>query len=237
MPAGRACPSVYTFKASPYSSHSLILRQLPAHGEGRRVLDLGCSGGYLASILSGRGFRVTGVDVAGSDRGRFPPEGLFVEADLDSGLPPLSGEFDFVVCGDVLEHLKDPPRLLTQIRSALAPGAVLIASLPNSGHLYFRLTVLLGRFPADDRGLFDRTHLHFYTWTGWREMFSRAGFLISEVQGTGTPFGLAFPDWSESPPVRFLEQISAAFAGVWKTMFAYQFVVAAREAPAGEKRR
>ena len=48
----------YRLKDSPYSSHSLLLASLPSSGEGRRVLDVGCAGGYLGAILAGRGYRV-----------------------------------------------------------------------------------------------------------------------------------------------------------------------------------
>ena len=38
----------YQLKPSPYGSHSLLLSNLPEEGEGRRVLDIGCAGGYLS---------------------------------------------------------------------------------------------------------------------------------------------------------------------------------------------
>ena len=84
-----------------------------------------------------------------------------VEVDLDFALPDLKSTFDYVVCGDVVEHVRDPGRLLAWLRSLLGPAGLLIGSLPNSGHFHFRWNVLRGRFPADERGLFDRTHLHF----------------------------------------------------------------------------
>src|SRR3954466_14149450 len=49
-PGGKALPH-YTPKHEPYSSHSLLLRQLPADGARRRVLDVGCASGYLSEIL------------------------------------------------------------------------------------------------------------------------------------------------------------------------------------------
>ena len=82
-------------------------------------------------------------------------------------LPPAS--FDYFFCADILEHLRDPARLLHQLRTALYPGGLLIASLPNSGNVYFRLNILAGRFPQDDKGLFDRTHVRFYMWSGWKD--------------------------------------------------------------------
>jgi SAM-dependent methyltransferase len=219
--------SPYQLKDSPYSSHSLLLASLPPSGNGRRVLDVGCAGGYLGAILAGRGYRVTGIDTPGAALGGYPDRIEMLEADLDLGLPPLTGRFDFVICADVLEHLRRPALLLRELRAVLADGGRLAASLPNSGHAYFRWNVLTGRFPAEDRGLFDRTHLHFYTWRGWTDLFHATGFRIETLRCSGVPIGLALPKWEGSAAVRALERTSYESARLWKTMFAYQFIVTA----------
>ncbi len=217
----------YDLKAGPYSSHSLLLAALPPRGEGRLVLDVGCSTGYLARLLAGRGFDVTGIEAAGRFGAAFPPEARLVVADLDNGLPPLTGPYDFIVCGDILEHLRDPASLLGELRKVLAPGGKLVASLPNSGHAYFRLQIVCGRFPRQDKGLFDRTHLHFYTWDGWNQLFAEGGFRIVAVRSSGVPVALALPRWQDTAVVRAAERLSFLAARVWKSLFAYQFIVEA----------
>jgi SAM-dependent methyltransferase len=221
----------YELKPSPYSSHSLLLAALPAPGGGRRVLDLGCAAGYLSELLSGRGYRVTGVDRAESISDHFPASVELILADLDQGLPTLSTRFSHVVCADILEHLREPERLLAAIPKVLERSGGVIASLPNSGNIYFRLNVLLGRFPQHDRGLFDRTHLHFYTWDGWVDLFRRGGFRIESVRPTGIPVSLALPRWSDAPVVRIMERLCYELARFWQRLFAYQFVVIARPEP------
>jgi SAM-dependent methyltransferase len=220
--------SGYTHKSSPYSSHTLLVNALHADGAGKRVLDVGCASGYLAGILAQRGYDVTGIERPGGYGDRFPDSVALVEADLDTGLPPLQGKFAYAICGDILEHLRDPVVLLRQIAQVLEPDGLLIASLPNSGNLYFRLVVLAGRFPLDDKGLFDRTHLHFYMWKGWLDLFAAAGFQIDECKVSGIPVGLAAPGWDGSAPVRALEWLAHAAARLRPTLFAYQFVVTAR---------
>jgi SAM-dependent methyltransferase len=217
----------YQFKESPYSSHSLLLASLPPNGAGRRVLDVGCAGGYLGALLVNRGYLVTGIDSPGAAAVGFPESVELVEADLDLGLPPLRGRFDFVICADVLEHLRRPALLLRELHNALADGGRLIASLPNSGHAYFRWNVLRGRFPTKDRGLFDRTHLHFYAWRGWVDLLNSAAFRIETLRCSGVPVGLAMPSRQGTPLVRTLERMSFESARWWKTMFAYQFIVTA----------
>ena len=219
--------SVYGWKESPYSSHSKLLAGLPDKGNGAAVLDVGCGNGYLGAVLADRGFRVTGIEHSGGHSADFPSSIELIEADLEQGLPPLPYQFDFVICGDVLEHLRRPDRLLHQLRGAMKPGAKLIASLPNSGNLYFRLNVAFGRFPQHDKGLFDRTHLRFYTLYGWRRLFEECGFSIRSLQVTGIPFGLALPGSADSLLIRVTERLSYDLARCWRTLFAYQFVVIA----------
>jgi 2-polyprenyl-3-methyl-5-hydroxy-6-metoxy-1,4-benzoquinol methylase len=215
----------YEFKSGKYSSHSLLLSLFADAGGGRRVLDVGCAEGFLADMLAQRGYAVTGVDWPGT---RHPSSIEFRGANLEDGLGAAGCGFDYILCADVLEHLRDPLRMLLDCRERLASGGALIASLPNSGHLYFRANLLLGRFPQQDRGLFDRTHLHFYMWDGWVDLFARAGFRIESVEPSTVPFGLALPRFAGTPVVSVLERISHDCARVWKRLFAYQFVVVAR---------
>jgi SAM-dependent methyltransferase len=215
----------YQLKGGPYSSHTLLLAQFPERGEGRRVLDIGCAAGYLSEILAQRGFSVACIDWPGTPH---PASVEFSGADLDDGLGPVGGYFEYVICADVIEHLRDPLRLLRECRERLAPGGILLASLPNSAHWYFRWNVLMGRFPRHERGLFDSTHLHFYPWDGWVGLFRRAGFRIETVRPSAVPVGLAVPRWAGSLAVRALERLSFECARVWKTLFAYQFIVSAR---------
>ena len=81
--------SVYTFKASPYSSHSLLLAAFPREGHGRTVLDVGCGSGYLGASLAERGFAVTGIERPDGYSKPFPASVRLVEADLEHGLPDL----------------------------------------------------------------------------------------------------------------------------------------------------
>ncbi len=220
--------SPYTFKASPYSSHSRLLELLPSvPGGGTRVLDVGCGPGYLCEALRDRGYAVTGIERAGWGPPNEASGYSLVEADLEQGLPALDGSFDVIVCADILEHLRDPASLLRQLRARLTPGGRLIASLPNSGHLYFRMVVLSGRFPKEDKGLFDQTHVHFFTWDGWRALFEEGGLTLRGVYSTGVPVGLVFPGREGNLAIRAAERLSYLLARLRKQLFAYQFVVVA----------
>jgi SAM-dependent methyltransferase len=102
---------------------------------GRRVLDAGCGTGYGCALLAEAGAEdVVGVDIAAGVLDsvcRGMPEAVRLD-DADLGdLPYADGEFDLIVCFDVLEHLDDPGPALDQIVRVLAADGVLLASTPN----------------------------------------------------------------------------------------------------------
>jgi SAM-dependent methyltransferase len=222
--APQASDLVYKFKGSPYSSHGILMATLPKDGAGKSLLDVGCGDGYLSKILAERGYTVTGLEQRGGYSDRFPASVRLIEADLEGGLPPLGESYDYVMCADILEHLRRPEDLLVQLRRVLKPGGTLIASLPNSGNFYFRLNILLGRFPKADEGLFDRTHVRFYMWDGWRALIEDAGFRITSVRPTSIPFELVV---GRSTKVRAVERVYYEVARLWKALLAYQFVLTA----------
>jgi 2-polyprenyl-3-methyl-5-hydroxy-6-metoxy-1,4-benzoquinol methylase len=143
-------------------------------GPGRRVLDLGCRDGALTRTYAA-GNEVVGVD---ADREALAEAAkLEIEthwADLDEPLDLEDDSFDVVVAGELLEHLRDPHRLVGQVRRVLRPGGTFVASVPNAYRLKRRLLFLAGRAPDD-----DPTHLHMFSPADVRELL--AGFEQPEL--------------------------------------------------------
>ncbi len=212
----------YSFKASPWSSHSQILEFIPESGAGKSLLDVGCWDGSMAARLANRGYEVTGLERQSWPPGQFPANVRLIVADLHHGIPELADRFDYILCADVIEHLLENGKVLRQLRSLLKPGGRLIVSVPNSGNLYFRAVVLSGRFPQDEKGLFDRTHIHFRVWSGWRELFLQSGYTVKSVLVTPVPFSVFLN--SQNAVARSLEWLFWRLSLLWKTLFAYQFI-------------
>jgi hypothetical protein len=63
-------------------------------------------------------------------------------------------------------------------------------------------------------------------------LFKASGFRVEQVRPTGIPVGLAFPAFAGSAVVRLAEFVSFQLARLWKTLFAYQFVIHARRGAA-----
>lgn len=224
--------SPYRLKADPYSSHSVILRHLPA-GQGKKVLDVGAAGGYLAEILTGRGFEVTCVErdpgLAATAAGKCR---RVLVADLERELPPLDGPFDAIVCGDILEHLSDPGRILAALTHHLAADGRIIISVPNVAHLWVRLQLLLGRFDYADRGILDRTHVRFFTRQSFLRLLAESKLAVVALIPTPVPLPLLVPERFHGAWLRALHALNALTARCWKSLFAYQFVAVARRGSA-----
>jgi 2-polyprenyl-3-methyl-5-hydroxy-6-metoxy-1,4-benzoquinol methylase len=215
-------------KSDAYSSHSVILR-LAGEGRGRRLLDVGAAHGYLAGELRSQGFQVTGLEadsVLGEEAAKHCDE--FVLLDLDGPLPGFNRSFDVMVFGDVLEHLKDPETVLREFVRHLSDNGEVIISLPNVANIYVRLNLLFGRFDYQDRGLLDKTHLHFFTSKTFRQFISDAGLKLERLTATPIPLQLVVPATYQGKVFSALHAVNAWLARSWQTLFGYQFVAVAR---------
>ena len=214
-------------KSDVYSSHSVILR-LAGQGRGRRLLDVGAAHGYLAGELRSQGFQVTGLEadsVLGEEAAKHCDE--FLLLDLDGPLPRFTQPFDLMIFGDVLEHLKDPKAVLCEFARHLSDNGEVIISLPNVA-IYVRLNLLFGRFDYQDRGLLDKTHLHFFTRKSFRQLMREAGLELETLTATPIPLPLVVPASYQGRVFSALHAANAWLARNWQTLFGYQFVAVAR---------
>jgi SAM-dependent methyltransferase len=127
-------------------------------GPDRRVLDLGCRDGALTQAYAG-GNDIVGVDADRAALAEAQKLGIETRwADLDEPLPFDDASFDVVVAGELLEHLRDPRRVVADARRVLRPGGTFVASVPNAYRLKNRLRFALGHKPES-----DPTHLQMFS--------------------------------------------------------------------------
>jgi 2-polyprenyl-3-methyl-5-hydroxy-6-metoxy-1,4-benzoquinol methylase len=161
--------------------------------DAKLVLDVGCGRGALGSALKEErpGIRVYGIEYV-PDAAEIAASRLddVIVADLDAvdALPDRWEPFDAIVCGDVLEHLRDPAHALQLLRDALAPDGVLVASIPNIKHWSVVYPLLVkDRFTYQDAGLLDRTHVHFFTLEEIDAMSTACGLEVASLGTVSQP--------------------------------------------------
>lgn len=176
---------------------------LVAHGSGL-VLDVGCGAGRLGARLlnEGRAQAVHGIEQepsAAAEARLTLDDVLAIDLESSDALAALTsraGNYDVVIVADVLEHLRDPWRVLAELAKTLKPGGVVVASIPNVRVASVLLPLVFrGRFTYAERGVLDRTHLRFFTRQSAIEMLEGAGLTIDVVRRSEAQWRRGWKAW------------------------------------------
>ena len=175
---------------------AMTMKQTPAHTvvnhdllglmppTARRVVEVGCMHGALANAFRAVNPSVhyTGIDIdpdyaeVAQQRCDVALGGdieLFDQPQIDALFPS-----DCWVFGDCLEHLRDPWRVVRQIRDRIDADGCLVTCIPNAQHWSVQMRLATGLFRYEDSGLLDRTHVRWFTRVTMIEMFQQAGWRV-----------------------------------------------------------
>lgn len=165
--------------------YELRVRFLRAHVQrGERALDLGCGDGKFTGPLADAGAQPVGADVAEAAlrRARAVHPGIrFVRTSTEGQLPFEDGAFDVVWASEVIEHVADTARWLSEVRRVLRPGGRLLLTTPN----HPRLAILIGGLERYSDPLSD--HLHLYTQKSLRQLLDEFHFGPVALRAAGGP--------------------------------------------------
>lgn len=166
---------------------ALLIRNYPGGG---KALDAGCGDGALSVRLARKGFSVYGVDCAEDwcDSARRRVETLYLGGKIEIICSPLEkinfppGFFDVIVCGEVLEHLRNDEEVLKQFHVLLKKGGELIISVPLVAKGFDISDVMVG-------------HVRLYDYPALEKLLSNCGFRIDKKLGWGYPFAKVYHDF------------------------------------------
>lgn len=132
-----------------------------------KILELGCANGRLGYQYKqlNAGAHWTGVDISADavqQAAERLDEAYLLDLD-DCRLDTLHDDYDAIVIGDLLEHTKNPQKLLMALRARCKDTAVLVCCVPNMAHISVIERLLSGDLTYDQEGLLDDTHLRFFT--------------------------------------------------------------------------
>ncbi len=220
--------SLYASKDAGYFGavrHDL-LDMLPKGG-GLRVVEIGSGSGATLREAKARGLAryTVSLDIVAPPEG--PKDGCQVDRVLVGDVESLEldledGSVDAVLCADVLEHLVDPWSTVGRLARLIAPGGVLVSSIPNvRNHRVLRPLLVSGDFPYAEAGLLDRSHLRFFCRRNIRELFEQAGLVVEAMAENMGGYGIRH---------RLLD---LATLGMLHDLFVFQYVTRARKPLAG----
>lgn len=171
--------------------NNVYVKILDLIGKRKRVIDFGCSAGYLGEVLKkDYNCQVWGVEINKEDakKAKDSYEKVIISdiEDYSFWKKEIGKEkFDVAIFADVLEHLKDPVRALKETKKILkTKNGFVVASIPNVAHLSLRVELLLGRWRYESQGLLDKTHLRFFTLPEVIKLFGKAGLYITKIDYT-----------------------------------------------------
>ncbi len=151
-----------------------------------RILEIGCDcGGTLFRLKKMfNNARLYGTDI---NEGALKYASEFAEVKLDNiedhRLDFGENDFDIIIFGDVLEHLRDPLGTIQFCKELLKPQGRIIASIPNLMNIEVMRQLLDGDFTYSEIGLLDRTHIHMFTYNEIFRMFvDEAGYVIERIK-------------------------------------------------------
>ncbi len=150
----------------------------------RTVLDIGCGEGRFSKSITGTE-ELWGVEPdpksAGIAQAHMHTVLLGTYDEAEQRLP--DSYFDVVICNDVIEHMPDHEAFLRQIRKKIAPGGVIVGSVPNVR--YFKNlfdTLVLRDWDYKEEGVLDRTHFRFFTLKSLERTLTKSGFSVDVLK-------------------------------------------------------
>lgn len=165
------------------TSLSVLAQCVP---KGATVLDLGCGSGALGQYLAqNHACTSDGLTWSEAEAAHARPHYRHIEvADLEQAdiSALFAGKrYDRIVCADVLEHLRQPERILSACRTLLAPEGKLLISVPNAGYCGLVAELLQGEFLYREEGLLDRTHLRFFTRSSLQRFLQEQHWVLESI--------------------------------------------------------
>lgn len=219
----------YPIKESKYSSHYYFMLWA---GKQQKVLDIGCGEGFFAKNLVEQNNQVDGIDILEQPRHKALL-GKYIQTDLDQGLKHVQEQlepnsYDRVLLQDILEHVRNPHKLLTDCHQLLKPQGLLLVSVPNVANITVRLSLLFGRFEYAERGILDKTHVRFFTRKSARKMLEHAGYEIVAQKVTVMPIELVLGLPADNTLMLALNSVLAICTKLMPSLFGYQVLYSLR---------
>jgi len=212
-----------------------ILQFIDSDKPGLKLLDVGCScGGNLMTIRQVN----PSADLYGIEYNEKTAQvascyGCVQVLDVEKfECEDWRNKFDYIVCGDILEHLYDPWKTLTRLRKYLNNEGKIIISLPNINHISIIAQILSGEWEYEEAGILDRTHLRFFTLKTAIAMVEKAGLSPVESHALTIPLNNELCSWYKKITQAGLYTMPA------EDMLAYQWlIIAGRKCLTSDDRR
>lgn len=177
------------------------LREIERYCPPGKVLDIGTAGGTFLAAAQRRGWIPVGIEpnkwLCDWGKRRYGVDIRQGTLDQQHFTP---GSFDVVTLWDVLEHVPDPTKTLTDVAAMVKPGGHLVVNYPDMGSWIARL---MGK-----RWVFVlNVHLYYFTQQTMKKLLDKVGFDVVRVKPHLQTLSLGYLCFRMHAYNRFLSKI------------------------------
>lgn len=152
-----------------------------------RILEIGCGSGATLKVLkeTGKAKEICGIEINKNLSKQLSQDlDRYVIGDVESiDIPFEENYFDYILYGDVLEHLISPEKVLNKYKKVLKDDGIVIASIPNIKYFSILLNLILfDKFEYANSGILDKSHLRFFTKKEIKKMFEKENLKIVDTK-------------------------------------------------------
>lgn len=164
-----------------------LLDLIPDDLKQKTILEVGAASGATLCYAKKNGLasKVIGYDLCKMENSLQCSELMdkFVIGDIENmDFDEGDKSVDVIICGDVLEHLKEPGVVLLKMQRILKDDGVIISSIPNIRNKnVLKQIIFKGDFRYADWGILDRTHLRFFCKKNILELFEDNGYKVEKT--------------------------------------------------------
>ena len=144
-----------------------------------RILDIGCGAGTIGIFLATHEYTVKGIDISQSAIHTANESAQYlhlqnVQFEVNKfPYDDIDGKYDFIICSEVLEHLKEEKKALEKIYTLLRKNGTLLITVPSLNAPLYRL----GYATSFDKRV---GHLRRYTQESLEKLLIESKFTIIE---------------------------------------------------------
>lgn len=163
-----------------------ILKQVFKFKKRGKLLEIGCSVGYLLRLAKNKGFEIQGIELdvkAMEYANKLLGKGTVINTTLQEAKFP-DKHFDVVVMSHVLEHISNPGNLLREIKRILKNNGIMVISAPNLDGFWVKIKK--EKWP----GLRPKEHIWQFGITSLRELLEKQGFKVKRIRTWGLYYSL-----------------------------------------------
>ena len=191
-----------TFVSNP--SYNVKIRYdlfnlIPKDHQINMILEIGCADGnnliYLKNKYNLNNKYVIGVDNCKISSINKNNEFKFVHQSAENFIENQNNKYDLIVLSDVIEHIYNPWKILKNIKKTLNKKGIVLISIPNLQNIKYINAITNGNFFYEKTGLFDETHIRFFT----------MDTIINYLKNLG--FKIVSTDWREDQTLNKVKKI------------------------------